>query len=84
MLSLIDDLSDCTHVTEALRTSTGLATASLAYSSTQYHTSARLAFPQWENQTPILTVFSSRCKHSKRYDVIKHRRKTFKSIYLND
>ena len=34
-----------------------LAAASLAYSSTQHHTSAHLAFPQRENQMLILTVF---------------------------
>ncbi len=34
-----------------------MATASLAYSSTQYHATAHLAFPQRENQTAILTVF---------------------------
>ncbi len=46
-----------TYVTEALRTFTSMATVSLAYSSTQHHSSARLAFPQRENQTAILTVF---------------------------
>jgi len=46
-----------TYVTEALRTLIRMATASLAYSSTQHHASAHLAFPQRENQTAILTVF---------------------------
>jgi len=51
-----------TYVTEALRTLISMAAASLAYSSTQHHSSAHLAFPQRENQTAILTVFIARRK----------------------
>jgi len=39
-----------------------MATASLAYSSTEHHTPAHLAFPQRENQNAILTVFDVLCK----------------------